>query len=476
MLHRRVICKEYHPERAAMLACDRSMAVASYHLSPLETGVCPSLRGMDLQVAHALVRFGLGRRGTEPLPTDPGAWLRAQLHGPDPTPLPIPASTAIGLGALREDRQNKPAPGQSRARAIYRQDATAELDNALTTPAPFRERLVWFWTNHFTISLRRGQCAGVAGAFVEEAIRPHVTGRFADMLLAVMHHPAMLLYLDNVGSVGPDSPAGQRSKRGLNENLARECLELHTVSPAAGYTQADVTNFAKLLTGWSIDLRADPPGFRFRPFAHEPGEQIVMGRRFPPGEEGGFSALTFLADHPATHHYLATKLVCHFVADDPSPDSVRRIEGVLRDTRGNLGAAAAALTTLTAAWQPQTKLRTPLDFAVASLRALDAPPPKADQPWLLGVLAGLGQPMWSAPQPNGWPDRAADWAGPEALLRRIDWAYGLSGRLTGPDPAAVAEASLGPLLQPATLDAMHHAGSRRDALTLLLSSPEFQRR
>jgi uncharacterized protein (DUF1800 family) len=335
---------------------------------------------------------------------------------------------------------------------------------------------VWFWTNHFTISLRRGQCAGVAGAFVEEAIRPHVTGRFADMLLAVMHHPAMLLYLDNVGSVGRDSPAGQRSKRGLNENLARECLELHTISPAAGYTQADVTNFAKLLTGWSIDLRADPPGFRFRPFAHEPGEQIVMGRRFPPGEEGGFSALTFLADHPATHHYLATKLVCHFVADDPSPDSVRRIEGVLRDTRGNLGAAAAALTTLTAAWQPQTKLRTPLDFAVASLRALDAPPPKADQPWLLGVLAGLGQPMWSAPQPNGWPDRAADWAGPEALLRRIDWAYGLSGRLTGPDPAAVAEASLGPLLQPATLDAMHHAGSRRDALTLLLSSPEFQRR
>ena len=305
---------------------------------------------------------------------------------------------------------------------------------------------MWFWTNHFTISLRRGQCAGVAGAFVEEAIRPHVTGRFADMLLAVMHHPAMLLYLDNVGSVGPDSPAGQRSKRGLNENLARECLELHTVSPAAGYTQADVTNFAKLLTGWSIDLRADPPGFRFRPFAHEPGEQIVMGRRFPPGEEGGFAALTFLADHPATHHYLATKLVCHFVADDPSPNSVRRIEGVLRDTRGNLGAAAAALTTLTAAWQPQTKLRTPLDFAVASLRALDAPPPKADQPWLLGVLAGLGQPMWSAPQPNGWPDRAADWAGPEALLRRIDWAYGFvrptdrprprSSRRSQPRPAA----------------------------------------
>ena len=163
------------------------------------------------------------------------------------------------------------------------------------------------------------------------------------MLLAVMRHPAMLLYLDNVGSVGPDSPAGQRGKRGLNENLARECLELHTVSPAAGYTQADVTNFARVLTGWSIDLPADPPGFRFRPFAHEPGEQIVMGRRFPPGEEGGVAALHFLADHPATHRFLATKLVRHFVADDPPEDAVRRIEGVLRDSDGDLGAAAAAL-------------------------------------------------------------------------------------------------------------------------------------
>src|SRR5579872_6913431 len=143
---------------------------------------------MDMQVAHALVRFGLGRRGNEAPPTDPGAWLRSQLQGADPARLPTQPSTAAGLTALREDRANKPAPGQSRARAIFRQDATAQLANALTTPAPFRERLVWFWTNHFTISLRRGQCAGVAGAFVEEAIRPHVTGRFADMLQAVMHH------------------------------------------------------------------------------------------------------------------------------------------------------------------------------------------------------------------------------------------------------------------------------------------------
>jgi uncharacterized protein (DUF1800 family) len=431
---------------------------------------------MDIRVAHSLVRFGLGRRGAEPLPVDPAASLIQQLRGPDPTILAVPPSTATGLAALRDDQQNKPEPGQSRSRTVFRRDAAAELANALTTTVPFRERLVWFWTNHFTISLRRGQCAALAGAFVEEAIRPHVTGSFSDMLLAVMRHPAMLLYLDNAGSVGPDSPAGQRTGRGLNENLARECLELHTVSPAVGYTQADVTNLARLLTGWSIDLRGEPPGFRFRPLAHQPGEQTALGRHFPPGEEGGVAALQFLATHPATHRHLANRLACHFVADDPPADAVRVIEGALRDTRGNLGAAAAALVSLNATWRPQTKLRSPMDFVVAALRSLEVPPPGEGDPWLIGTLAGLGQPLWSAPQPNGWPDQAADWAGPEAMLRRIDFAYALAGRLSGPEPAEVAEASMGPLLRPETLTAMHRAGSRRDALTLLLSSPEFQRR
>jgi uncharacterized protein (DUF1800 family) len=473
MLHRDVICKDY-PSRARQTTHARG--AVRYPLSLLDTGFGPSLRAMDLHVAHALTRFGLGRRGNEPLPGDPGSWLRSQLQGPDLPRFATPISTAAGLTALREDRQSRPEPGQSRARAVFRRDAMAELSNALTTPTPFRERLVWFWFNHFTISLRRGQCTAVAGAFIEEAIRPHVTGRFAEMLLAVMRHPAMLMYLDNAGSVGPDSAVGQRGKRGLNENLARECLELHTITPAAGYTQADVTSFARLLTGWSTDLQADPPGFRFRPFTHEPGEQVVMGRSFPAGEAGGVAALAFLADHAATHRFLATKLVRHFVADDPPPDAVRRIEGVLRDTRGDLGAVATALTRLDAAWQPQTKLRTPLDFVVATLRALEAPSPRPEQPWPIAVLAGMGQPLWSAPQPNGWPDRAEDWSGPEALLRRVDWSYGVAGWLSGPDPVEVAQASLGPLLQPATLGAMQHAGSRRDALTLLLSSPEFQRR
>jgi uncharacterized protein (DUF1800 family) len=348
------------------------------------------------------------------------------------------------------------------------------VGRAIATQTPFRERLVWFWTNHFTVSLRRGQCAALAGAFVQEAIRPHVTGRFQDMLLAVMRHPAMLLYLDNAGSVGPGSVGGLRSHRGLNENLARECMELHTVSPAAGYSQADVTAFARILTGWSIELNDDSPGFMFRPRVHEPGEQTLMGRGFPDGEEGGVEALRFLANHPATHRFLATKLVCHFVADDPPQGAVRRIEGILRDTRGDLGAATAGLVGLEEAWRPGTKVRTPLDLVVASFRALEVPadPP----PPFLAILAGLGQPLWTAPAPNGWSDLAADWTGPEAMMRRIDWAFAVSGRLGDHDPAAIAEASLGPLRQPATQEAMAHAGSRREALTLLLTSPEFQRR
>src|SRR5271166_1661907 len=433
---------------------------------------------MDTRTAQALIRFGLGRRGEEPFPTDPAGWLLGQLAGADPGITPAP-TTETGLTVLRSDRQMKPPPGESQSRLVYRTDMAALMDRALTGPTPFRERLVRFWANHFTVSTREGACAAVAGAFVQEAIRPHVTGRFGDMLLAVMRHPAMPLYLNNAQSIGPNSPAGLRNDKGLNENLARECLELHTVSPAAHYTQADVTSFAAILTGWSIALEADPPGFLFRPRAHEPGPKTLLGQEFPPGEDGGVAALAFLADHPSTHRFLATKLVRHFVADAPPPDTVRPIEAVLRDTRGDLGAASRALVHLDAAWTPLRKLRSPQDYMIAVMRAADLhtddlPPEKRPDP--VGIAARLGQPMFNAPLPNGWPDQAADWAAPEALLRRIDWSYGFAARLGAAEPMNVAEASLGPFLDDATMEQIRHAGSRRDAMTLLLASPAFQRR
>ncbi len=430
---------------------------------------------MDKQTAQAMIRFGLGRRGAEALPGDPLAWLAQQVDAPDPAAFDagLP-STADGLTVLREQNKLKLGPDASLVRPLLDEDVEAHTTQILTTPAPFRERLVWFWANHFTVSTRAGGVSAVIGPYLREAIRPNVTGSFAGLLLAVMRHPAILIYLDNAASIGPNSSAGRNGRRGLNENLARECLELHTLGPGGGQTQADVTEFARVLTGWSVEQQRLFPGWLFRDGAHEPGSKTVLGRRFGPGEAGGIAALDFLARHPATHRHLATKLVRHFVADDPPPDAIRTIEGVLRDTDGDLAAASTALLHLPAAWAPLGKLRAPLDFAVAALRALDLP--EGQRPPLRGALNALGQPLWNPPLPNGWADTAAEWAAPEAVMRRIDWSHAVAGRARDQDPAAVADAALGPLLRPQTRDAMRGAGSRRDAMTLLFTSPEFQRR
>jgi uncharacterized protein (DUF1800 family) len=314
---------------------------------------------------------------------------------------------------------------------------------------------------------------------LREAIRPHVTGNFTDMVLAVERHPAMLRYLDNDKSVGPNSPVGLRTGRGLNENLGRECMELHTVGLAAGYSQADVTSMAKILTGWSVALPeqgGNATGFKYRPAIHEPGPQTVMGRQFDGGEQAGVDALTFLSTYPTTYDLLARRLVIHFVADDPPPRAVAKIAGVLRDTKGDLGATSAALVDLPQAWVPGQKLKTPFEYLVSTLRAAP-PPPGQKPPAPVALLNQLGQPLWSAPLPNGWSDQAANWAGSDAVMARIDWAYAYSGRFNDDaDPMRLANNALGPLLRPATQAAMGQAGSPREAMTLFLTSPEFQRR
>ena len=441
---------------------------------------------MLTDVAHAYARFGFGRGPQDPVPSDVRGWLAGQLNGADPGPQGASVADAFAaLEADREDRKDRKegvaagmAPGMAderphRARDMFQAETRGLEDWAIRTPTPFRERLVWFWANHFTVSTKQGQVAPLVGDYVRSAIRPHVTGKFRDMLLAVMQHPAMLMYLDNAQSFGPNSKAGLRQGKGLNENLGRECLELHTVSPAAGYSQADVTSFAKVLTGWSIERR-DGAGFRFRPQIHEPGDKVVMGQRFPEGEEGGRQALLFLANHPATQTHLATKLVRHFVADVPPPDAVRRVAGVLRDTGGDLRMAALEVIRLPGAWTPLTKLRSPQELVLAALRASAVPEDK--RPPFNGIVGGLGQGMFNAPFPIGWPDTASEWAGPEAMMRRIDWTYGFAGRPELAEPAVLADVALGPLMTPVTAEAMRRAGSRRDAITLLLASPEFQRR
>ena len=428
---------------------------------------------MDNRTAQALIRFGLGRRGEQELPADPVAWLRNQVESEDTAVFdPKLPTAADGLTLLRE--QNKLNVPGGFVSAMLQQDVKAQTELLLTTDAPFRERLVWFWANHFTVSTRQGGTQATIGPYIREAIRPNVTGPFFAMLVAVMRHPAMLMYLDNNNSFGPNSPAGRSQKRGLNENLARECLELHTLGVSGGYTQTDVTAFAAVISGWSVDMDRLYPGYQFRQAAHEPGTKTLLGKRFPPGEAGGLAALDMLAHHPSTHRHLATQLVTHFVSDTPPPEAIARIEAVLRDTAGDLGAASLALTEIEAAWAPLAKLRSPWDYAVATLRALDLPADK--QVPLAGALGTLGMPLWNAPLPNGWTDVAGEWAAPEAMIRRIDWTYAIAARAGDRDPAQLAEAALGPLLRPRTRDAMRTAGSRRDAMTLLLTSPEFQRR
>jgi uncharacterized protein (DUF1800 family) len=450
---------------------------------------------MDRVNAQAFVRFGLGAGVNDHPVSDPRGALKAQLQGQDPG---LASGAFDGLPSGRDAMDaahkdeaarkaflaaGKPADGKPDyiRKKLFKTDLDAQIGWACNTTAGFRERLVWFYANHFSVSYLQGNTFALVGPMIREAIRPHVNGNFTDMVLAAERHPAMIRYLANEASMGADSMAGIRRGKGLNENLGRECMELHTVGLAAGYDQADVTNMAKLLTGWSVgtsDGGADSTGYKYRPALHEPGPQTVMGRTFDGGEQAGIDALTYLSRHPAAYQMLAGKLVTHFVADQPAPEDVARLAAVLRDTQGDLGATAATLIDLDAAWQPSQKLKTPQEYIVSTLRA--APAEDGAPVDYLAISTQLGQPFWGAPLPNGWSDQAATWDGSDAILSRIDWAYTYAGRFdsgaAGVQPTEIAATALGPLLRPATADAITHAGSRREALTLLLAAPEFQRR
>ena len=264
----------------------------------------------------------------------------------------------------------RPNPDPGAPQQLYLGEAKARINAALGAEIGFAERLVWFWSNHFCVSADKGNVRQICGAYEREAIRAHALGRFGDMLLAVESHPAMLLYLDNARSIGPNSVAGLRQKRGLNENLAREILELHTLGVRSVYTQDDVTRFANVITGWTVrPLRDDPVHggeFTFNPRTHQPGAQTVLGTSFPDtGFEQGRAVLAMLAAHPATARHLATKLARHFVADEPPPALVERLAKSFRDSQGHLKEVAKALVGAPEAWDaPRSKLKRPGEWIV----------------------------------------------------------------------------------------------------------------
>ncbi|AWM05478.1 DUF1800 domain-containing protein [Bradyrhizobium symbiodeficiens] len=377
----------------------------------------------------------------------------------------------------------KPAPQPLNViQKTFRAEALARLQRATLVECGFTERLVVFWSNHFCISAGKGELARIwAGAFEREAIRPHVLGRFADMLKAVEQHPAMLFFLDNQQSLGPDSRAGQNRKRGLNENLAREIMELHTLGVGGGYSQEDVTALARIITGWTFAGRqgqlGTPGSFVFNTNAHQPGAQMLLGKSYEAtGLAQGEAALADIARHPSTANFIAAKFVRHFVADEPPPALVARLREIFVKTDGDLKALATALVDSDEAWKaPLTKMRSPYDFLVASGRLLARVP--EDPGRYLNGLNLLGQPLWSPSGPNGFADTNAAWAAPEGMKLRLDIAAQIGARLgNNIDPLDLLEFAAADAASIETRRAVERAESRQQALALLLMSPEMQRR
>ena len=464
-----------------------------------------------LAAALAAHRFGLGEPALAPLGGDARGWLLAQLG---------PADAQRGRGLvdsaeaarrfatfLRETRTARQAPPPGMAdgamvdgrsseqvfvesfRDIVESDVRARMITAASTPRPFAERLALFWANHFTVSMAKASARGMVGAFEREAIRPNIAGRFETLLTAAVTHPGLLRYLDNDQSAGPDSPLVRRLARragregvtprvsGLNENLAREILELHTLGVDGGYTQADVTAFAAVLTGWRVALADAVPATRFDPAWHEPGPKQVLGRTVPEGPEGLALVLRQLAAHPSTARFVCTKLARHFVADEPPPALVGRLVQAWQASDGDLAAVTRALVLAPEAWAPQAaKLKTPEEFVVATARVLQLGEGAFQRP-ADGGAGTLGQRVQAAPSPAGWPDRADEWLGPDAVWKRVEWATRVGARVgRRVDARAVAEASLGPRLTAATRQQLERAADGAQAVALLLLAPEFQRR
>ena len=474
-----------------------------------------------MQAEIAVLRFGLGARPGDltAAAADPRAWLKAQIQGA--APLAVDARLAPSdqifeaLVAARDERQemkresaSKSADTQGQDAKVvfnavreayqphYRAQVLARAQSAALTSRPFAERLVHFWSNHFAVSADKGIVFGLAGTLENEAIRPHVGGRFIDLLTAVEQHPAMIAFLDNQYSVGKDSDAArfaasrgafgfQTPKRqfGINENLAREILELHTLGVNGGYTQADVTSFAQIITGWSIGggkgrLSGGVPGrFYFRENLHEPGPKAFLGKTYTEqGQRQGEAVLADLSRKTATAKLIATKLVRHFIADDPPPAAVERVANAFLKSGGDLPRVYAALIESPEAWDPEArKFKTPEDFVFSTLRSLNVSPVNPEE--VLRSFDLLGQRQYTPGSPAGWPDTSKSWDGSDALMHRVLWASRVGDKYErGIDPTDLAASSLGGYARPETVTALRRATSSAQAVALLLMSPEFQRR
>lgn len=485
--------------------------------------------------SHALNRFGYGIRIGDQLPADPKSYLLRQLAEFDPRPGPLAQrpdtsgeagellqiirrsrrttqqqssmasqspsmegeqASARGRDRRAEQLEGLPPEYRDKAREAfgrYRKDAAARVRVAVASPTPFAERLVHFWANHFSVSSGKAGTAYEVGNHEFNAIRPRIGGRFADLLKAAALSPAMLLYLDQFQSIGPNSTFGSRQRRraqgngrqrGLNENLAREILELHTVGVDGGYTQEDVTELARALTGWTIPNLAriarfaeeKPGGAAFVEVAHERGTRRVLGKTYPDtGADQAIAILDDLATHPATARFVATKLARHFRADDPPPALVAQLESDFLETGGDLASLYRTLVKAPESWTGEpAKFRQPIEWFTSVLRFTGVRDLSDNR--INGALRQLGQVPWSAPSPAGFDDIADSWAGPEALLRRVELAERVARNVPADDVLGRAEAAFPNALSGSTRTWLSRAESGAQAMGLLLVAPEMMRR
>src|SRR5215207_5792500 len=458
---------------------------------------------MSIAAVIALNRFGLGARPGDiaQVTADPRGWLTDQIRRSVPLPevmreLPDSNSARALYRTTRMERknakQNNISLESDGIRKLAVSEVGARLEAAITTELPLYERLVIFWANHFTVSARKVRSAPMVGSYEREAIRPHVFGTFRDLVRAAALHPAMLLYLDNQASIGPNSAAVLRAAQSgeggldmgkagamtcLNENLAREIMELHTLGVNGGYTQPDVTNFAKVLTDWSVRPPEANAAATFFPERHEPGDRVILGKLFvDAGRDQALAVLDYLATHPATARHVATKLARHFISDHPPEAAVAALVAAFLKTGGDLAQVTRTLIGLNEPWQAAfAKFKRPDEYLISIGRAM-GDTGIAEQHAIPSLIA-MGMRPFSAASPQGWPDTEAEWAGADAVWKRIEWASIYANRRgRSVDARQLMAQVLGPAVSGKTRSVIEAADSPAQGLTLLFTSPEFLRR
>jgi uncharacterized protein (DUF1800 family) len=446
---------------------------------------------IEQQAAHVLNRLGFGPRPGDIEHVAATGVLRYIATQLDPAALPLPAALQARLdgiatinrpaGAVLADyvSANKQARDETEAaktqrravsERIGRETAEARVLRAVESPRQLEEAMVDFWFNHFNVFAGKGNDQALIASYERDAIRPNVMGNFRDLLGATAKHPAMLYYLDNAQS----SAAGK--KAGVNENYARELMELHTLGVDAGYSQEDVTELARMLTGWTFDQRRlvdENETFRFDARRHDTGVKTWLGRKVAPaGQAEGEQALDVLANHPATALHVSYQLAQYFVQDAPPPALVARMARSWQDSGGDIRAVLRTMFYSPEFMAPaamQAKFKTPYRYVLSAARAAAAP--VVNVPQLLGAMRQMGMPLYGCQTPDGYKNTEAAWLNPDALSRRIAFATALAGGKQ-PVDAAGLDATLGSTVSPRTRDIVaQHAAPLR--ASMLLGSPDF---